>query len=134
MLLDAQTPKPPRKFGRPIAIGLIILIVGGLSYYRFRNYPEEHAVRKFLTTLQQGDYQLAYKLWQPSETFKFPDFMHGWGPQGDYGKIRSYEVLSTRSRGSETVIVTVTINGVQPPLNLLVDRRTKGLAYSVPDF
>lgn len=131
MLLDAKAPKPPRKLGKPIAIGLLILIVAGLSYYRFHNYPEERAVRKFLNTVQQGDYQLAYKLWQPSESYKFPDFMHGWGPEGDYGKIRSYEVLSTRSKGSETVIVTVRINGVEPPLDLAVDRKTKGLAYSM---
>jgi hypothetical protein len=131
MLLDAKPPKPPRKLGKPIAIGLIILIVGGLLFYRFRNFTEERAVRTFLNTLEQGHYQRAYKLWQPSGTYKFSDFMHGWGPEGDYGKIRSYEILSTKSKGSETVIVTVKINGVEPPLDLLVDRKTKGLAYSI---
>jgi len=29
------------------------------------------------------------------------------------------------------VIVTVRINKVDPPLDLLVDRKTKGMAYSV---
>ncbi|MGH9352907.1 MAG: hypothetical protein ACRD2G_12220 [Terriglobia bacterium] len=83
-----------------------------------------------MTTLEQGNYQKAYKLWQPAPSYQFSDFMHDWGPQGDYGKIRSFDILDAKSKGSSTVLVYVTINNEQPPLGILVNRHTKGLAYS----
>ncbi len=113
----------------PILI-LILAVVGTLVAYALWDYPEERAVTRFLTTLEQGDYQQAYRLWQPSSSYSFDDFLAGWGEKGDYGKIRSFKILGAESKGSETVVVTVRINGVDPPLKLLVDRKTKGLAYS----
>jgi hypothetical protein len=130
-LLDAIPPPKPRKIGRYILLALVILMVGGTLYIVFRNYPEERAVSRFLTTLEQGNFREAYLLWQPSPTYSYQDFLHGWGEQGDYGKIRNFKILGSRSKGSETVIVTVTINNEQPPLDLVVDRKTKGLAYSI---
>ena len=129
-LLDAPPPKQ-RKIGRYILLGLVILIVGGAAYILLRNYPEERAVSRFLATVQQGNFQEAYHLWQPSPSYSYQDFLHDWGEQGDYGKIRTYKVLGSQSKGSRTVVVTVSVNNVQPPLELLVDRSTKGLAYSV---
>ena len=128
-LLDAPPPKPPRRIGRYILIALAVIVVGGAGYVAFRTYPEERAISRFLTTLQQGDYQEAYKLWQPSSTYSYADFLHDWGEQGDYGKIRSFKILGSQAKGSQIVIVTVSINE-QPPRELVVDRKTKGLAFS----
>lgn len=130
-LLDVTPPKKPRKIGRWILLALVIIVVGGTLFLVFHNFPEERAVSRFLTTLEQGDYPEAYRLWQPSPSYSYQDFLHGWGEQGDYGKVRSFKILGSRSIGSETVIVTVTVNDQQPPLDLLVDRKTKGLAYSI---
>ena len=88
---------------------------------------------RFLTTLEQEKFQQGYQLWQPSPTYSYQDFLHGWGLQGDYGKIREFEILGTRSKGAALVIVTVRINNVDPPLDLVVDRKTKGLSYSAFD-
>jgi hypothetical protein len=109
----------------------VIIIVGGMAYILLRNFPEERAVSRFLTTLEQGNYQEAYRLWQPAASYSYHDFIHDWGEQGDYGKIRAFKILGSRSKGSQTVIVTLTVNNQQPPLELLVDRKTKGLAYSI---
>jgi hypothetical protein len=128
-LLDATPPKPPRKIGRYILATLAIIIIGGAGYLVFRNYPEERAISHFLTTLEQGNYREAYRLWQPSETYTYADFLHDWGERGDYGKIRTFKILGSQAKGENTVIVTVTIND-EPPHDLLVDRKTKGLAYS----
>jgi hypothetical protein len=130
-LFDTTPPKEPRKIGRYILLAVVILAVGATLYIVFRNYPEERAVSRFLTTLEQGNFQEAYRLWQPSPSYSYQDFLHGWGVQGDYGKIRTFKILGSRSKGSETVIVTVTINNETPPLELMVDRKTKGLAYSI---
>jgi len=130
-LLDATPPEAPRKIGRYVLLALVIIIVGGSFYVLFHNVPEERVVSHFLTALEQRDFQEAYRLWQPSPTYSFQDFLHDWGEHGDYGKIRTFKVLGSRSKGSMTVIVTVSINDVEPPLDLLVDRKTKGLAYSI---
>ncbi|MBI1941828.1 MAG: hypothetical protein HYS33_10020 [Acidobacteria bacterium] len=129
-LLDAKTPKPPSgflKFGLPLLVSLILVV--GLLYVRFRNYSEERAVARFVTTLHEGNYEEAYRLWRPSASYTYEDFLRGWGEQGDYGKIREFQILGSESKGS-TVIVTVRINNVEPPLELVVDRETKGLSYS----
>jgi len=130
-LLDATPPPKPRHIGRFILVGLVILLVGGVAYLLLRNLPEERVVSRFLNTLEQGNFQEAYRLWQPSPSYAYQDFLHDWGAQGDYGKIRSYKILGSRSKGAHTVIVTVSINNEQPPLELIVDRSSKGLAYSV---
>jgi hypothetical protein len=129
-LLDATPPKPPRKVGRYVLIAWVIIVVGGASYVVFRDFSEERAIARFLTALEQGNYQEAYRLWQPASTYSYDDFLHDWGEHGDYGKIRSFKILGSRSKGSATVIVTVTINDQEPPRDLVVDRKTKGLAFS----
>jgi hypothetical protein len=131
-LLDAQPAKPKSLLRKSLPLMVIaVLVLGALLYVRFRNYSEERAVSRFLTTLQEGKYEEAYRLWQPSPSYTYADFLRGWGEMGDYGKIREFEILSSKSKGSNTVIVTVRINNVNPPLQLLVDRKTKGLAYSI---
>ena len=130
-LLDATPPKPPLHIWRYILLGILIFLVGEGLYFAFRNYPEERAVARFLTTLEQGKFQEAYQLWQPSPSYSYQDFLHGWGIQGDYGKIREFQILGTKSKGSSLVIVTIRVNNTDPPLDLVVDRKTKGLSYSV---
>jgi hypothetical protein len=129
-LLDAAPPKPPRKIGRYILLAVAVILIGGAGYAVFRNFFEERAISRFLTSLEQANFQEAYRLWQPSESYTYDDFLHDWGEHGDYGKIRTFKILGSRSKGAHTVIVTVTINDEQPARELLVDRQTKGLAFS----
>jgi hypothetical protein len=130
-LFDAQQPQPPRRIGRYILILIAVIAVSIFTYYMVHNYPEEKAVKHFLTEVQRGDYKEAYNLWQPAPSYTYQNFLSDWGPQGDYGKIQSFDVLGSQSKGSQTVIVTVRINGRQPFLKLMVDRKTKGLAYNI---
>jgi len=132
-LLDAPPPKPSRHIGRYIMIALAAVMVGSAAFILLRNLPEERAVSRFLTTLEQGDFRAAYQLWKPSAAYSYDDFLHDWGLSGDYGKIRDFKILGSRSRGA-VVMVTLTVNGQEPPLELLVDRKTKGLSYAPPDF
>jgi len=132
-LLDAKPPKPPRgifKYVSPPLLVLFLVLISIPVAYRLWNYPEERVVAHFLTALEQGKYQEAYRLWQPSPSYSFANFLHDWGERGDYGKIQDYEILDSKSKGKNTVIITVRINHVDPPAELLVDRRSKGMAYS----
>ena len=131
-LMDAQPEKPKSVLRRYLL--LWILVAGGtvaILFVLFRNYREERAVARFLTALQQGQYREAYDLWQPSSSYTFEDFLSGWGEKGDFGKIREFEILGSRSEGSQTVVVVVRINRNPRPMEIVVDRKTKGLAYSV---
>ena len=130
-LLDATPPKPSFPIWRYILLGSLAFLFSAGFYMAFRNYPEERAVKLFLTTLEQGKFQEAYQLWQPSPSYSYQDFLHDWGEKGDYGKIRGFQILGAQSKGSSLVIVTVKINNVDPPLDLVVVRKTKGLSYSI---
>ena len=132
-LLDATPPKPPIHIWRYVILGILILLIAEGLYLVFRNYPEERAVARFLTTLEQGRFEEGYRLWQPSPSYTYQNFLHDWGTQGDYGKIREFTILGTRSKGSSLVIVTVKINNVDPPMEIGVSRNTKGLSYAPPE-
>ncbi len=131
-LLDTKPPQPPgffRKFG--ILLIFAGAVLGGALGYWLWDYPEERAVTQFLEALQRADYREAYRLWQPAPSYTFDDFVKTWGAEGDYGKIREFKILESKSKGASTVIVTVQINHVDSPIDLVVDRRTKGLAFSI---
>lgn len=131
MIFDYEPPKPKTGIRKYWPWLVIVIVVGGvIGYIAFHNLPEKHAVKNFLTQLQEGNYKEAYKLWQPAPDYSFDDFLHDWGPKGDYGKIREFKIDGAKSRGSALVIVVVTINHQTPALALVVDRKTKGLAYS----
>jgi hypothetical protein len=129
-LLDAKPPKPERPIGRYILIGAVAAIVIGVSAYLLWDYPEERAVTHFMDALERGDYRTAYRIWQPSASYSYDDFIKDWGPQGDYGKIKNFEILEASSASAETVTIMVVVNNETPAVKLLVDRKTKGLAYS----
>lgn len=130
-LMDAQPDKPRGVLRRYLVLWILILAgSAAILFILFRNYREERAVARFLTTLQQGQYREAYQLWQPGPSYTYEDFLAGWGEKGDYGKVREFEILGSRSKGSNTVIVVVRINQSRPT-EIVVDRKTKGLAYSV---
>ncbi len=129
-LLDAKPPKPERPIGRYILIGVAAAIVIGVSAYLLWDYPEERTVTHFMEALERGDYRTAYHIWQPSNSYSYDDFVKDWGPQGDYGKVKDFEILEAASATSQTVTIMVMVNHEAPAVKLLVDRKTKGLAYS----
>jgi hypothetical protein len=135
-LLDSQPVKPKRRVFKYIPNWLSVLIIVaiiGLITYKFWDYPEERAASRFMTTLEKGDFHGAYDLWKPAASYSFGDFMHDWGPQGDYGKIRTFQIVQVKSEGLSTVEVMIRINEQEPPLVILIDRKSKGLAYALSE-
>lgn len=134
-LLDAKPPKPVTGIRKHVPLPILILtfvlmlILVALLAFRFWNIKQERAVEQFLVTLEQGNYRQAYQLWQPAASYSYDNFVHDWGEQGDYGKIRQFQILGSKSKGG-IVIITVRINNVNPPLDLVVERKTLGLAFS----
>lgn len=131
MIFDSEAPKRKTGIRKYWPLIVIIVVVGGvIGYFALHNLPEKRAMEHFLTELKDGHYKEAYNLWQPAPDYSYQDFLHDWGPNGDYGKIRTFKIDRVKSKGSDIVIITVTINDQTPPLALIVTRKTKGLAYS----
>jgi hypothetical protein len=149
-LLEAQ-PEDPRAERRRqllkrgvIAIVVVAIAIGVLGFW-FRYYPEERAVDQFLTALEQKDYKKAFALWnadaeweQHTERYSrytFGQFQLDWGPGGDWGEIKSHEVVDAvapKSKLTEAsgVVVAARINDRAEPACIWVEKKTKAMSFS----
>ena len=152
ILLDAPPLPPPRLWPKRLAVaGLLLAVVAGVLYWQFRYYPEKKQVTRFMEALVAGDYQTAYQLWKPTPSYRFPDFLEDWGETTAFGRIRSYEIVEVESssalllqvpvEGGQTrrtlelkgnssgVVVSVRINGQNPPVRIWVEKKDKSLSF-----
>ena len=122
--INPQTERLKKRLllGIPLA-----LILGGYLYYEFKNYSEERAVSRFLSTVVQQDYEQAYQLWQPSKYYTFENFQADWGPNGVEGPIRDFDITDSHERGSG-VLVDITVNG-QKEISIWVEKSNKSLSF-----
>ena len=103
--LDTYGVKDARRekiFKRLALAGVIILILGLIAYFQFRNYTEEKQVKTFIELLQRGDYKAAYSLWgctdsTPCPHYAFEKFMEDWGPSSPQAKIAEAKLATTKS-------------------------------------
>jgi hypothetical protein len=109
-----------------IAIAVFI-VVAPLLYYEFKNWPEEHAAKAFLTALQEERYQEAYTLWHPASLYTMADFQSDWGKQSSFGKVNSFKITKSHERGSG-VIITVSINDGKEA-RIWVEKKDKSLGF-----
>ncbi|MBB6146151.1 hypothetical protein HNQ77_004123 [Silvibacterium bohemicum] len=103
------------------------------------NWSADHRVNNFFTTIESGDLQKAYALWnndtdwqQHASQYKdydFNQFQKDWGVGSDYGKIRSHAIVMAKKVGNGTVM-GVDINGGKTPIFLRVDQKTKTIGFS----
>jgi hypothetical protein len=64
---------------------LLVLVVGAVLYFVFRDFPEQRKAKRFVELLQQKDYKSAYALWgctdaNPCPQYAFDKFLEDWGP------------------------------------------------------
>ncbi len=119
-LMDAQQydDTRDRKRRNLIIAGVFAFLILAWVGYHLRNYPERHAVDKFLTALQSQDVQGAYALWVRDPDWKshsakysnytFGDFSTDWGPSGQWGIIKSHAIqdatLPSRRSGLRNLV------------------------------
>lgn len=129
-MFDQFKPINPKteRLKKRLLIGIpLVLILSGYLYYEFKNYPEERAVSRFLSTVMQQDYQQAYRIWQPSKYYTFENFEQDWGPNGVEGPIRNFDITNSHARGSG-VLVNVVLNG-DKEISLWVEKSNKSLSF-----
>jgi hypothetical protein len=85
-------------------------------YFTFRFYPEQRTAQRFFDALVAGDTKTAFQLWKPTPSYRFPDFLTDWGPNGYYGPIKSYEIvkISSPNASNSSVAVEVAVSPFSP--------------------
>ena len=116
-LLDDTSEEPKSKLRRYVITGIAFAaLLTWLGWYFFHFYPEKRVAQRFFDTLVAGDFQTAYKIWKPSQSYSYQDFLDDWGPKGYYGPVKSYEIESAQSprHGGSGVIIVVVLSPDQP--------------------
>ncbi|MFQ5816562.1 MAG: hypothetical protein ACE5H2_01225 [Terriglobia bacterium] len=151
-LLEPEPLPPPRRWLRRLVLALAVaLVLGTVLYFTFRYYPEKRHVARFFDALVAEDYRQAYELWKPQPSFTYEQFLSIWGPNGDYGRIRSYELVEVESSravllrlaveggsrqrtltlegNASGIVVSVRLNNLDPPVRLWVEKKDKSLSF-----
>ena len=114
---------------RYIVISVVtVQLIGGFSYAVFRNYPEKHVAKEFLTLLNEHNYQAAYAIWCPKacEHYDFKRFMADWGANKQAAS--QWKIDSTDSCKA-FLTVNVTADGAELQ-SLSVERGTNVLSFA----
>jgi hypothetical protein len=108
VLFDSAAEHPPDRIRRYIITTLVFVgLMFGASWYLMRFHTEKRTARHFMDTVVAGKMEEAYKLWKPSPSYSYKDFLDDWGPQGYYGPVKSYRIEDTQhvKNGSGLVVV-----------------------------
>jgi len=114
--MDGDAGPPPSKAPRYIILGVIIILAVTIPLYLVLRYHAEKATAtQFLNELVAGDFQGAYRTWKPGSSYSYQDFLRDWGPTGEYGPVKSYDLQSARSpAGASGVIITIAVSAISP--------------------
>lgn len=150
-ILHPESVRPPSPWPKRILLAVVILaVVGGLGWWKFRYYREERLVTRFMEALQAGDYRRAYEIWSPTSTYSYENFLRDWGETTSFGRVRSYEIVSigeaqgvlmqvpgevnprtlrVQGGAGSGLVVKVKINGMDPPVSLWVEASPPRLSF-----
>ena len=123
-----DSPKTEKLQLLPILLTGLVVGLGILIYF-FANFREEKTIQEYFETLRQGNLPKAYQLWGPTDEYSYRDFMIDWGPKGYYGKIKRFEIVSSKSQGTGVVIM-VQLNNLRKPIGFWVERKTQKIGFS----
>ncbi len=115
-IFDSTEEHPPSKIRRYIitAIAAVVLLTG-ILWYMLRFHAEKVTVHHFMDAVVAGDMQTGYKIWKPSPSYSFKDFVDDWGPNGYYGPVKSYRIEDAEHlRNGSAAVVIVEISPDQP--------------------
>jgi hypothetical protein len=141
-LLDAPIYDAAKARRRKILIAAAIvgvLVLAALTFL-YRNWPEEHAVDKFFTALQQQHFEDAYGIYFNDPSFRehaqkysqytYADFYRDWGPGGEWGLVKSHRIYgsaNTKGFGGGGVVVEVIVNERAEHARMFVQKSDKTL-------
>jgi hypothetical protein len=116
-LLDSTEEHPRSKLRRYVITAIVFLaFIAGSIWWALRYHHEKVTARNFLNAVAAGKMDEAYRIWQPSPSYTFKDFLDDWGPDGYYGPIHSfhYEDAQSLPHGGSGVIIVVEVSPYSP--------------------
>lgn len=115
-IFDSTEEEPSSKIRRYIITTLVfIALILLLCWWLLRFHAEKNTIRHFMNDVIAGNMQEAYKIWQPSQSYAFKDFLDDWGPNGYYGPVKSFNIEDTeRLKDSTAVVIVVDVSPDQP--------------------
>ena len=108
-LFDSTSEHPHSRIRRYLITTLVfILLIAGFVWWLLRYHHEKVTARNFLNAVVAGKMEEAYRIWKPSATYTYKDFLEDWGPEGYYGPVHSYHYENAErlpKSGSGVIIV-----------------------------
>ena len=115
---------------------LAVGIAGACSYLYFRTWTEERTLQRFFTTLENKDFQAAYRMWCPTDSAckynPFEMFQKDWGPSTPYSHGSAAKVDNIDFCG-EGVVFNVSYPNADP-LVLWVERGSETISFAPSDW
>jgi hypothetical protein len=125
-----------------------LLVLATILFLALRFHAEKATVRQFLSQVAAGDFQSAYRTWKPASSYAFEDFMRDWGPIGEYGPVKSFELREAhRPANASGVVVSVALSPYSPfpgaddpksrdnkEVRLWVESSDQSLSYAPPEL
>jgi hypothetical protein len=126
-----------RRWIKWIVLGVLAVgISGSWSYLYFRTWTQEQTLKRFFTTLENKDFQGAYKMWCPTANSckynPFEMFEKDWGPATPYSHGSAAKVDNVDYCG-ESVVFNVSYPNADP-LVLVVKRETNVISFAPSDW
>ncbi len=134
-LIDAQPVDHARlRRRRTLIIAAVVIVVAAAAIYLYWPYFQaRRTVNHFMHALIRKNYQEAYFLWQADpQRYPMNAFMRDWGPQSEWGYIRSYkiEAVTVPPGGHASgLVVLVKINGITHEAKLWVENHSEALSF-----
>lgn len=118
---------------RTVGAVVLVVVVGALSWYLFKNHHQEGVVKQFLAALRRSDYQSAYRAWgctpeKPCPVYAFDKFMDDWGPKSSAPDPAVLGIADSESCNSG-VLLTVQVNRSREE-KLWVDKTADNLSFA----
>ncbi len=144
-LLDAPRYDPRRDnlIRNSVLATLGVAVLAAILTVVFWDWPQQHRVNHFFSLVENHDLPDAFAYWTNDPAWKqhsdrysgynYAQFSKDWGPEGDYGVIRSHKISITKTVGTgkgKGVVMGVNVNGGKTPLFLVVNLQSKEIGFS----
>jgi hypothetical protein len=119
-LFDTTSEHPHSKLLRYIITTLAFIAIASFYLWAWpgplRFHQEKVTARRFLDAVATEHFEDAYKIWKPSPTYSYKDFLEDWGKDGYYGPVKSYhfEHAERLPRGGSGALIVVELNPFSP--------------------
>ncbi len=117
-----------------------LVLVIGLVVWLNRFWPEKHVADRFFSSLQKQDFETAYGIYFADPDWKqhrdrhtqypYNEFWQDWGPGGEWGPVKTYEVYGASNcpGGGSGVVVDLIVNGRAQHAQLYIDKSDKTIS------